>query len=361
VTAAVRALDVSALSAPVSAAERDATRARIRGDVRYAEWASRSQTSTIVVCAVFATVLGGFLAAMLVAWIGGGTRIPGPPAALVTLLVALGFVVALFVGSLVALARAVRSSHSLDALVRVERFAAANGLRFSPRDRNTAYPGQRLTPGVSYLLDRVRPLDAGQPDYGTIGAPGRHGRVDSTGIGYLALRLDRNLPHMVLHRRGRGFAGLDGFGIVGDGRALELEGDFGAHFSLHVPPGYERDALYVFTPDVMAALIDEASGFAVEIVDGWLLLYTRALDVTKPHTHERMRRLADILGSQLRDQSDAYRDDRIPRRALDPLSPNRVAARGRRLPRFVWIPGAVLAVAVATSPFWGVIVGWFAD
>ncbi len=54
---------------------------------------------------------------------------------------------------------------------------------------------------------------------------------------------------------------------AGDGPELELEGDFGKHFELHVPAGYERDALYVLTPDVMQVLIDEAADRRVEIVD----------------------------------------------------------------------------------------------
>ena len=42
-------------------------------------------------------------------------------------------------------------------------------------------------------------------------------------------------------------------------------GDFGRHFTLYVPVGFEKDALCVFTPDLMAALIDSAPGAFVEM------------------------------------------------------------------------------------------------
>ncbi len=54
---------------------------------------------------------------------------------------------------------------------------------------------------------------------------------------------------------------------------LSLEGDFDRYFSLYCPQGYERDALYLFTPDIMARFIDNAAALDVEIVDDWLFLY----------------------------------------------------------------------------------------
>ena len=54
---------------------------------------------------------------------------------------------------------------------------------------------------------------------------------------------------------------------------LSLEGDFDQHFSLYCPEGYEQDALYLFTPDIMARFIDHAAALDVEIVDDWLFLY----------------------------------------------------------------------------------------
>ncbi len=46
---------------------------------------------------------------------------------------------------------------------------------------------------------------------------------------------------------------------------MSLEGDFNKYFKLSVPKGYEVKALEVFTPDVMATLIDKCKFFNVEI------------------------------------------------------------------------------------------------
>ncbi len=60
------------------------------------------------------------------------------------------------------------------------------------------------------------------------------------------------------------------------GQHLSLEGDFDRYFRLYCPAGYERDALYLFTPDVMARFIRQhAAVLEVEIVDDWLFLYSR--------------------------------------------------------------------------------------
>ena len=67
--------------------------------------------------------------------------------------------------------------------------------------------------------------------------------------------------------------------VLGEGPVLEgtsvvkLEGDFDKHFSLHVPPGYEIEALEIFTPDVMAELIDKGCWYSLEISKRYLYLY----------------------------------------------------------------------------------------
>ncbi|MDQ1111871.1 hypothetical protein QE418_001319 [Microbacterium testaceum] len=88
--------------------------------------------------------------------------------------------------------------------------------------------------------------------------------------GYIAIRLDVPLPHIVLDAVGNGVK----LGVWERGQRLSLEGDFDRYFHLSCPEGYERDALYLFTPDVMARFIDNASALEVEIVDDWMFLYS---------------------------------------------------------------------------------------
>jgi hypothetical protein len=241
-----------------------------------------------------------------------------------------------------------------EALARVLAFARDNGLEFSPESTARDFHGVIWDEGTTYRLEHLWPTEVkgvrpDGPDYGTVGRADRNGAIHSTGTGYLAIRLDRQLPHIVLQRR-RG-AML----YAGDGPEFELEGDFGRHFELHVPEGYERDALYVLTPDVMQVLIDEAADQRVEIVDDYLFVFGDRVDVADPEVHARMHRIYAAIASEIKPQTDAYRDERVPRDSARPLAVDRVARGGRRLRRAVWIPGVLIAVAIATLLLWGPI------
>jgi hypothetical protein len=240
------------------------------------------------------------------------------------------------------------------ALARVFAFARDNALEFSPESTARDFHGVIWDEGTTYRLEHLLPAEVkgARPDgadYGTVGRADRNGAIHSTGTGYLAIRLDRKLPHIVLQRR-RG-AML----YAGDGPELELEGDFGTHFELHVPDGYERDALYVLTPDVMRVLINEAADQRVEIVDDHLFVFGDRIDVTDPAVHARMHRIAAAISAQIVPQADGYRDERVTRDPRRPLAVDRIAPAGRRLPRAIWIPGVLIALVIATLLLWGPI------
>lgn len=162
---------------------------------------------------------------------------------------------------------------------RLARFAAANGMSYQPGP----YSGGHLAPWAGrgrLTLSRVmrthaaRPVEFANFELVTGPATGRSTRFG----GYCAVRLETRLPHIVLLARHGGESKLAVEALPSADQRLGLEGDFDRHFSLHCPRGYERDALYLFTPDVMARLIDHVRGFDVEVVDDWVLL-TRSADV----------------------------------------------------------------------------------
>jgi hypothetical protein len=156
--------------------------------------------------------------------------------------------------------------------------------------------------------------------------------------GYLALKLDRRLPHMVLDATSNNL--LFGSNLprrFGKDSVLSLEGDFDRYFTLYCPPEYGRDALYVFTPDLMALLIDESSAFDVEIVDDWMFVYsTEPFDLLQPAVWQRLDRIVDTVGAKTLRQTERYADERVvdPRRGI-------VAPQGRRMRRGV-APGVIL-------------------
>lgn len=197
------------------------------------------------------------------------------------------------------------------------RFAEENGLRYDEPDDDVGYPGTAFHVGSSRSrVASFRSVDGPTVEFGsyrwTVGS-GKSRRTYS--IGYAAMRLERPLPHIVLDARGNN--GFFGTGIIpfafDRDQVLSLEGDFDRYFTLYCPSRYERDALYVFTPDVMALLIDESSWLDVEIVDDWVFFYaTRPFEFTDPVTWRRLFRLHGSLVEKLHRTAARYRDDRVP-------------------------------------------------
>ncbi len=174
--------------------------------------------------------------------------------------------------------------------------------------------------------------------------------VQSRTIGYLAIRLARRLPHLLLDATSNGHELMR---RPSRDQRLSLEGDFDRHFELYAPRGYERDALYVFAPDLMALLIDEAGDLDVEVRDDrMIVLRPGGFDLTDPATWERFERIRATVGRKAQQQTDRYVDDRgaPPTLTLEArVGPGVVAPEGRRLrgrlPRIAWI-GIAIGVAV---------------
>lgn len=232
---------------------------------------------------------------------------------------------------------------------RLHRFAQRNGLRYEPHSPDPAYPGVIFQLGRSrHARDHVRSLEGRYLDYGnfryTTGS-GKNRRVHDWG--FLAMRLERTLPHMVLDARANdGLLGTNLPMAFARDQRLSLEGDFDRHFTLYCPREYERDALTVFTPDLMALLIDQAAPFDVEIVDAWMFVYSpKPFDMADPALHRRILHIVDTVGAKALRQTTRYRDERIGDPAVDIVAP-----AGARLRRGVSV--ATLAVGAVIVAVW---------
>lgn len=226
-------------------------------------------------------------------------------------------------------------------------FAAANQLDWQLDSKNPRYPGSAFTISRDttvyehYTTRSGRLLDIGNLKYVT-----GSGKSSTTHRwGYMALKLDRRIPHCVLDARSNnGFFGSN-MPIFGKDQVLHLEGDFDRHFTLYCPNEYERDALYIFTPDLMALLIDNASAIDVEIVDDWMFVYsTKPWELQNAWTWYRLLMIVHTLGRKTLANTGYYRDER----AMPPLSTgarlaapstanNAIAPEGHRLQKgFDW-------------------------
>jgi hypothetical protein len=339
-----RVVDYAPLTTPPSRADVDAWRAAAR--------ASSAPWAALGVGQVVTLAIGGFLVAMFAFPLIAGVLVTiasgfDAVGAILTILFSLGL---LTVFGILIVRAAIRGGGKWERWVRIDRFARANGFRFSPADPNPSYPGAIFQQGSSRTaLDHLttvegRFLDLGNYRYVT--GSGKSRTVHDWG--FLALELDRRVPHMVLDSRANNglFGGTNLPAVFDRDQVLELEGDFGAYFTLYCPAEYERDALYVFTPDLMALLIDHAAPFDVEVIDDWMFVFSRTpFDMTAPATYQRLFRIVDTVGAKAVTQTDRYADERVGARTQ-----NIVAPQGARLKRGVSV-GAILAVAVVAA-FW---------
>jgi len=315
-----------------------------------ASWASIPVTTIIVI--VVASVLGASVLLPILGGIGvylAQDMAEGNPIAIVFL----GFFLLVVTVVLIALARvAIGGSGRWGRWLKMDRFARANGLVFSPADANPSYPGSIFHLGDSRRsTDHFRTVEGRFLDFGNYQYTTGSGKSRTTRRwGFLAIELDRRLPHMVLDSRANNglFGGTNLPATFHKEQILSLEGDFDRYFTLYCPKEYERDALYVFTPDLMALLIDNAAPYDVEIVDDWMFVYSATpFPPANPAVYQRLLRVVETVGSKTLTQTDRYRDEK----AAVPFAANVVAPQGARLKRSVSI-GAIILIVVSAL-IWG--------
>jgi hypothetical protein len=325
-------IDYAPLTSPVSRAEITAFRRRVREERR--GWGS--PTVGAVFGAVVVALLLAFFVVVLARNISHGAG--GPAVFSWVVLIPLGL-------ALWAVVRTLRGG-GWNALYRVDSFAHVNGFDFEPRREEPGYPGMIFGRGssrhtrMSIRAEAGRALEIANYYYTTGSGKSRQ----THDWGFLAMRLDRTLPHMVLDAKSNNsFLGTNLPSALARDQALSLEGDFDDHFTLYCPRQYERDALYVFTPDLMALLIDNARAYDVEIVDDWMLVYSPTpFDMTDATLLRRLFRIVDTVGSKTLRQTTRYADERVGDR-----SSNVVAPQGRRLRTGVPVLGVVVIVVFA--------------
>jgi hypothetical protein len=220
--------------------------------------------------------------------------------------------------------------------LRIQRFAEANGFRYTPWVPRPPAIASVMTTGSDRLVwDRLTSPSLQVGNYRT--GDQYNTAVAPDGWGYIALRLRRRVPHLLLlPKHTRRLSARAVVPVRGD-QAMRLEGDFDRHFTLYAPSGYERDALYVITPDLMARLIDTVPGAIVEALDEQVTIsLPRPFDLADPAQWAQIERLVATIGAKAARQTRRYADDRSPQ-------PGFVATPGRRLRLGISI-GSIVAV-----------------
>ena len=342
-------VDYSALTTRLSKAEVAAYRAQSKAS--RAPWASLTPGTTVFlvflssVGVILLLVFAGFAVAGVVSVVrGSGNLSLLVPGVLVLIVAALAVAGA---------RRAIKLGNGPWARrARIARFARANGMRYSPVQKAPDYPGMIFQTGRDrVVIDRVtttndRPVDMG--NFRCVRGP--EGVRTTHTWGYIALQLDRKLPNIVLDPKAKTtILGSSLPGALDKSQVLHLEGDFDRYFTLYCPADYERDALYIFTPDLMALLVDNAAPFAVELIDTWMLIYAPGMfDMTKPATLRRLFTIADKVGVKALHQTKNYADSKA-----GGFDANTVAPQGALLKRGVRVAViVVLAIMLLLALLW---------
>ena len=252
------------------------------------------------------TMIGAVIGAMATSTQGGGLLgllfVAIPPLAIT------GIVVAVILGMVRA------SATRNERMYRLDGFARANAMSYLPQLAAPPLPGMIFSIGHDrQAMDLVRGERPRFVEFANYRYQTGSGKNQTTHHwGYVAVKLDTPLPHIVLDAVGNnGLFGSNLPAAFDRDQRLSLEGDFDRFFSLYCPAGYERDALYLFTPDIMARFIDSAAALDVEIVDDWLFLYgQRAFTTLDPQTWAWLFSVVGALLDKFA-QWARWRDDRL--------------------------------------------------
>lgn len=230
-------------------------------------------------------------------------------------------------------------------LAKLYRFATQNGITFKQSILDPGYAGLVFDEGHSRRVDETYIFPDGSEigNYQYTTGSGKHRQVHFWS--YARIKLTRRLPNMVLDAKQNNFFGKltnlpDSFNKQ---QTLSLEGNFNDHFTLYAPQEYGRDALYVFTPDVMAAVIDAGRAYDMEVIDDNLMLYSSGkIKLDSEQELSRIITIMDKIGAELRDQSQHYADERVGDRTQ-----NIIAAPGRRLKSGISVTTILVILGIA--------------
>ena len=368
--------DASPLTEPV---DRAAVRAYVRS--RGGFWTGKNVFG-IVIAVVVLIMFAFIMVPMFFAVVSSLTRTGGTAFPLIMMVLFIGFAVVIVAAGIFTLGGAGTRSYRLD------QFARRNGMVHVPRVDDPALPGMIFSLGSDrYAGDVVRGDQPRFVEFANYRYTTGSGKSRTTHKwGYVAIKLDVPLPNIVLDATSNnGLFGASNLpaGFERDQR-LGLEGDFDKHFTLYCPRGYERDALYLFTPDIMARFIDHAAALDVEIVDDWLFLYAkRDLSTLDPATWAWMFATVRALLTKFA-QWARWRDDRLaasaaavtttsgadasvpgaPAASTLPFAapaglltppPIGVAPEGRRLKRRFPVLGLVIAIGFVVFWAWSLV------
>ena len=234
---------------------------------------------------------------------------------------------------------------------KIALFAQQNGFRYTRMIDGPTYTGMYFGIGYRRALSNIITSQRSTPKFeiGNLNYTIRTGKSESTyRKGYIRIELERNLPQIVLDASSNNLK-MFGKNITNlpedfdTSQRMNLEGDFNKYFTLYAPKEYERDALYIFTPDLMALMIDNVSAFDAEIIDNQLFIYKSQAPfvLTDGALLDRLFKIIEVVGNKAHTQTNFYADEKVGDRSL-----NEVATGGKRLRKRISVVTVIIIVII---------------
>lgn len=196
--------------------------------------------------------------------------------------------------------------------VKIAAFAWSNGWAYADVLERTRRPGaafERVRRGQERAVvvcdDERMPFELGT--HHSI-ARGQEAATIQRPFAFIELPLPSSVPHIVLANRRRSI--IPTLGLGRGAARMDLEGEFAGVFRLIVPEGYQQDALYIFTPDLMARVLDLGSGAEIELVSDRLYVYLPgSTRFDRPETMAAALVIAEDFHRRFAARTELYRDD----------------------------------------------------
>ncbi|WP_449407435.1 hypothetical protein [Microbacterium maritypicum] len=231
--------------------------------------------------------------------------------------------------------------------VKIAAFAWRNGWAYADLLTRTRRPGSAFTRvaqgqerAVVACDDERMPFELGH--HHSV-SRGQEAATVQRPFAFIELPLPSAVPHIVLANRTRSI--IPTLGLGRGAAKMELEGEFASVFRLIVPDGYQQDALYIFTPDLMARVIDLGSRAEIELVSDRLYVYLPgSTRFDRAEVMQAAVTLAEEFHRRFAARTAMYRDD-----AAGALAQRAGVAVGLRGQRLAGRGVSVLAIAGTTA------------
>ncbi|MEO8863310.1 MAG: hypothetical protein ABI354_03240 [Candidatus Saccharimonadales bacterium] len=147
----------------------------------------------------------------------------------------------------------------------------------------------------------------------------------------IGFKLSRQVPDIIIEDRSTSVGPYEMRAWLKPGQILKLEGDFNDSFTVYVPEGYEQDALFILTPELMGNIMDYGKGFSFEIVDSYLYIFRPLNTKLNPVNTQRLVEVAEYFSYEFEQNTREYRDERVDKEIADDGEVGAVSELGRRL------------------------------